>query len=148
MNWNDTQKNERYFYWGRISYKSTKIYIKASKQEVQYSFIHTFWCLVIFIPIYMLRNCNGSDILTLKFPKISLEYIYIYIYIFHSFHWGYIVCTSPLSAGGGVEPPTKFSKRGAWQSLSFERGVAGKKGGNFFQGGLQFLQKETKIWNI
>ena len=37
-----------------------------------------------------------------------------------------------------VKPPTKFSKTGAWQDLNFERGVSGKEGGNFFQGGLQF----------
>ena len=45
------------------------------------------------------------------------------------------MCT-PLSAGGGgVEPPTKFSKRGAWHDLKFYRGVAGKEGGDFFQVG-------------
>ena len=50
----------------------------------------------------------------------------------HSLH------PSPLSAGvgwgGGVEPPTKFSKRDlnfdrTWQDLNFERGVTGKEGG-------------------
>ena len=47
----------------------------------------------------------------------------------------------PLSAvgggggGRGVEPPTKFSKRGAWHDLNFYRGVAGKEGGDFFQVG-------------
>ena len=47
----------------------------------------------------------------------------------------------PFSAGG-VEPPTKFSKRGwAWQDLKFERGVAEKEGGNFFQGGFNFTKK-------
>ena len=41
-----------------------------------------------------------------------------------------------LSTGGwGAEPPTKFSKRG---------GLTGKEGDNFFQGGLQFLQKKLK----
>ena len=34
------------------------------------------------------------------------------------------------------------------QDLTFERGVAGKEGVTFFSGGLQFLQKNTKIWNI
>ena len=34
----------------------------------------------------------------------------------------------PLSDGGRVEPPTKFSKRG-----SFKRGFAGKDGGDFIQ---------------
>ena len=56
-----------------------------------------------------------------------------------------MVCT-PLSAGGGVgvgvEPLTKFSKEGAWQELSVERGVAGKEEGNFFQRGLQYFQKK------
>ena len=33
-------------------------------------------------------------------------------------------------------------KGGAWQDLNSERGVAGKEGGNFFQGGLEFLQKK------
>ena len=49
----------------------------------------------------------------------------------------------PPSAGwgGGVEPPTKFSKRGTRQDLNFERGVAGKEGGNFFQRGFAIFTK-------
>ena len=42
----------------------------------------------------------------------------------------------PFCRGGGVESPTKFSKR--W-------GLAGPQfleGGDFFQGGLQFLHKK------
>ena len=39
------------------------------------------------------------------------------------------------------EPPTKFSKRGAWQDLNFERGVAGKEGVTFFKGYCHFYQK-------
>ena len=54
-----------------------------------------------------------------------------------------IVGISPLSAGGvggGVEPPTKFSKRGLDRTSTFR--VAGKEGGDFFQGeGLQFSHK-------
>ena len=39
------------------------------------------------------------------------------------------MCT-PLSAGGvGVEPPTKFSKRGGLTRPQFLEGVAGKEGG-------------------
>ena len=52
--------------------------------------------------------------------------------------------------GVGVELPTKFSKKGAWQDLNFQRGLAGKEGSNFFQGGLQFLQKKqlkSEIFN-
>ena len=47
-----------------------------------------------------------------------------------------IYCALPILSVGGwgwVEPPTKFQKRGAWQDLNFERGVAGNEGGNFFQ---------------
>ena len=47
----------------------------------------------------------------------------------------------PLSAGGGggIEPPTKFSKKGrGWQ------GFAGKEGGDFFQRLLQFSHKKLK----
>ena len=48
----------------------------------------------------------------------------------------------PLSAGGGFEPPTNFSKRGgARQDLNIERGFAGKQWGNFFQGGCNFYKK-------
>ena len=56
MNWNNTQQNESEFHWGRISYKSTKIHIKASKQEVQYFFILIFWSLFN-IYTYIFRNC-------------------------------------------------------------------------------------------
>ena len=47
-----------------------------------------------------------------------------------------IVCTLLLSAGVGeaVEPPTKISKRGAWQDLDFLMGVAGKEGVAFLEG--------------
>ena len=61
---------------------------------------------------------------------------------FHSVH-------PPLSAGV-VEPLTNFSKRGRGggglagsQFLERGGGVAGKEGGDFFQGvGLQFLHKK------
>ena len=56
-----------------------------------------------------------------------------------------IVCTHLLSAGGLNLLPN-LQKGGAWQDLNFDRGVAGKEGGNFFQGGgggggLQFYKK-------
>ena len=34
--------------------------------------------------------------------------------------------------GGGVEPPTKFSKRGGLARTQLLEGVAGKEGGNIF----------------
>ena len=40
----------------------------------------------------------------------------------------------PLRVGGGGEPPTKFSKRGTWQDLNFERGLLGKRGLAFPEG--------------
>ena len=39
----------------------------------------------------------------------------------------------PPSCWGRVETPTRFSKRGAWQDLSFYRGVAVKEGVTFFR---------------
>ena len=42
----------------------------------------------------------------------------------------------------GVESPTKFSKRGGLTDLNFYRGIAGKEGDDFFQGGFQFLHKK------
>ena len=40
-------------------------------------------------------------------------------------------------------------KGGAWQDLTFQRGIAGIEGATFFQGELEFLHKKwTKIWNI
>ena len=52
----------------------------------------------------------------------------------------------PLSAGGGgVVPPTTFSKQGgAWQDLNFQRGLAGKERGDFFQR-VQFFFIEIKL---
>ena len=49
-----------------------------------------------------------------------------------------------LNWGGGVEPPTQFSKRGGSTGPQFLEGVAGKEGGDFFQGGrgVQFLHKK------
>ena len=49
---------------------------------------------------------------------------------------GFIVCTSPpppppppFLLGRGVEPPTKFSKRGSFTGPQPLEGVAGKEGG-------------------
>ena len=45
--------------------------------------------------------------------------------------------------GGVVEPPTKFSKRGGGLTRpQLLQGVAGKEGGDFFQGELQFSYKK------
>ena len=47
------------------------------------------------------------------------------------------MCTPPsfLEGEGGVEPPTKFSKRGGLdKTLTFRGGLLGK-GGDFFQAG-------------
>ena len=54
------------------------------------------------------------------------------------------MCTpSPFCwGGGGVEPPTKYSKRGGLTRPQLLEGVAGKEGGDFFQGELQFLHKK------
>ena len=47
------------------------------------------------------------------------------------------MCT-PLSAGG-VEPPTKLSKRGGLTGPQLlDGGVAEREGGDFFQGGAIF----------
>ena len=59
----------------------------------------------------------------------------------------YIVCTpAPFCrrwGGGGVEPPTKFSKRGGGlRGPQLLEGVAGKEGVTFFREGLQFSHKK------
>ena len=66
-----------------------------------------------------------------------------------------IVCTTTscpppplLLVGGRVEPPTKVSQRDDVRGLQLWEGVAGKEGGNFFQGeGVAILQKKIK-WNL
>ena len=46
---------------------------------------------------------------------------------------------------GGLNLQPNFEKGRPLQDLNFEKGVAGKEGGNFFQGeGLQF-KKKSKI---
>ena len=56
----------------------------------------------------------------------------------HSVHNAFL-----LKGGGGVEPQTKFSKRGGGLTgPQLLEGVAGKKGGNFFSGrGCNFHPK-------
>ena len=52
--------------------------------------------------------------------------------------------------GGGVELPTKFSKEGLGKSSTFTGGLLEKRGGDFVQGGLQFLHKnklKSEIFN-
>ena len=57
----------------------------------------------------------------------------------------YIVCTPlpPLSSGGGgIEPPTKFSKwGGGLDRTSTLKGGCSKRGGNFFRRGCNFYKK-------
>ena len=67
----------------------------------------------------------------------------------HSVHLPFVLggATTPpphLSVGG-VEPPTKFSKRGEGltESQFLEEGCW-ERGGDIFQGGLQFLHKKIK----
>ena len=56
-------------------------------------------------------------------------------------HGVFIVCTPSLSAlggrregGRGVEPPTKFSKRGLDRTSIKKRGVVGKEGDDLCEG--------------
>ena len=58
---------------------------------------------------------------------------------FHSVH----PPPCPFLLGEGA-PPTKFSKRGAWQDLHFQRVVAGKEGVPFFRGGCNFGRNSAK----
>ena len=53
---------------------------------------------------------------------------------------------------GGLNLLPNFQKGEAWQVLNFEREVAGKEGGNVFQGGgkvaiLQKKQLKSEIFN-
>ena len=53
-------------------------------------------------------------------------YLPVFSYTYHS--------------GGGVEPPTKFSKRGgSLTGPQLLEGVAEKEGGDFFQGGVAIV---------
>ena len=45
-----------------------------------------------------------------------------------------------IQCAGGVEPPTKFSKKGL-DRISIFRGGCWKRGGNFFQGAAVFTSK-------
>ena len=58
-----------------------------------------------------------------------------------SFSRHHIVCTPLFFSGRGVEPATKFSKRGGSTGSQFLEGVAGKEQVTFFMG-LQFLHKK------
>ena len=56
----------------------------------------------------------------------------------------------PLSDGGRVEPPTKFSKRGGLTGPQLLEGVAGKEGVTLIRQGLQFSHKnklKSEIFN-
>ena len=78
-------------------------------------------------------------------PPVLLYITSRFAYMKHLFCWQLILIflyltlvDTPLSAGGGVEPPTKFSKGGrAWQDLTF-RGVCWERGGWLFSGGCNF----------
>ena len=65
---------------------------------------------------------------------------------------GFIVCPPPpppFLLGRGVEPPTKFSKRGSFTGPQLLEGVAGKEGGvTFFRGGGGYINNlKSEIFN-
>ena len=47
-----------------------------------------------------------------------------------------------LGGGGGVEPSTKFSKRGSFRESHFLEGGCCEKGRTFFQGGAAVFTKK------
>ena len=56
----------------------------------------------------------------------------------------------PFQLRGGIEPPTKFSKRGALTGPQLWKEVTGKEEGNFFQRGCNFYKKnqlKSKLFN-
>ena len=59
-------------------------------------------------------------------------------------------CARPPLSAGGVEPPTKYSKRGGLTRPQLSEEVAGKEGDDFFQGGCNFYIKnklKSEIFN-
>ena len=60
----------------------------------------------------------------------------------------FIVCTSPFLLEEGLNLIPNFQKGGLDRTLLFREEVAGKEGGDLFEGGKQYLNKKTKIWNI
>ena len=63
---------------------------------------------------------------------------------------GGINSVHPPFLQGRVEPPTKFSKRVGLTGPQLLEGVAGKEGGDFFQGGCNFHIKnklKSEIFN-
>ena len=64
---------------------------------------------------------------------------------------GTILCTPPpfcwgAQGGGGVEPPTKFLKRGAWQDLNFKRTIL--KGGSSRKTNIEGDFVKTGAWTV
>ena len=56
-----------------------------------------------------------------------------------------IVCNPPFCwGGGGVEPPTKFSKRGGLPGPQLGEGGCWKRGDNFFQEEFAIFTKKKK----
>ena len=56
----------------------------------------------------------------------------------------------PRLSAGGVEPPTKFSKRGSLTGPQLLERGCWERGGDFFQEGLQFSDKnklKSEIFN-
>ena len=66
--------------------------------------------------------------------NVHLLIHYSYFEISHSVH-------PPPPFCWGVEAPAKFSKRGGLDRISILRGGCWERGGDFFQGELQFLHK-------
>ena len=63
---------------------------------------------------------------------------------------GGINSVHPPFLQGRVEPPTKYSKRMGLTGPQLLEGVAGKEGGDFFQGGCNFHIKnklKSEIFN-
>ena len=86
----------------------------------------------------LLKTCD--HICNIFFKKLTIQ-----LAGNHSVH-------HPFLFGGGVEPPTKFSKKGGLDMTLLLEGVAGKEGGDFIQvggGGVQFSHKnKSKYQNL
>ena len=86
----------------------------------------------------------------LRITRLSCNRFVLISFCFDRCKGGIAQCAPPLplsagggGGGGGGTPSQFFKKEGeAGQDLSFQRRVAGKEGGDFFQGGLQFLDKK------
>ena len=131
-----------FFNWHSLGLRRIKVSVKSFDHYIK-PFSILLWNVLAHCsprPRAIARACTGthtSKLMCAIYPthKISI-FTFCFVIIIY-----FIVCTPLPFLLGGLNLLPNFQKRGAWQDLDFERGIAGKEGVTFFRWSCNFHKK-------